>query len=314
MADASVFVATAATILGPLILLFVLAVRDFRRRARSSFKDSQRRAGAKPRLLISGGNLRLPAILSLRIGGRLPSHVGNRVRTAASHRFDVILVYPGHAPVARPVEGHGRPPAVGIVAIPAALEPPVYRIHQCLMLSPTFGTSGSLLPAQQHWLALASPAAGLGLENAGERRPQCTQRAFSVRHQRVRSNQSRPIKSVPQPVLSAVARPRPIEVHLPASTDPQARKCSIFPPRGKPPPIVQEIQEREIHSSAQCGVWVRSETPGTPPISMRLGPPIGRFCSRYQREATGPSWRPTWYPPKGIDRSLLDNPALLAGG
>jgi hypothetical protein len=34
MADASVLVATAATILGPLMLLFVFAVRDFRRTGR----------------------------------------------------------------------------------------------------------------------------------------------------------------------------------------------------------------------------------------------------------------------------------------
>jgi hypothetical protein len=45
MADASVLVATAATIFGPLMLLFVFAVRDFRRRTRSSFKDSERRSG-----------------------------------------------------------------------------------------------------------------------------------------------------------------------------------------------------------------------------------------------------------------------------
>ncbi len=40
MVDAAVLVATAASIFGPLALVFALAVRDFRRRARAGFSPT----------------------------------------------------------------------------------------------------------------------------------------------------------------------------------------------------------------------------------------------------------------------------------
>jgi hypothetical protein len=51
---------------------------------------------------------RLPPILGLCFGGRLPLEVLDSIGSAASERPDVILdVYPGHGPVVRPVEGRG---------------------------------------------------------------------------------------------------------------------------------------------------------------------------------------------------------------
>jgi hypothetical protein len=70
---------------------------------------------------LASAALRLPLIFSLCLPDRLPLHVRDRIRTDRHDRAaDVVLDVTGHAPLVRPVAGHGR--SVGTRASPRPSE------------------------------------------------------------------------------------------------------------------------------------------------------------------------------------------------